>query len=107
MSFAARVLENIHLCAMKKHLNIRVTGKVQGVHFRDSTKAVADQLGITGHVCNKNDGSVYIEAEGDPFFLEQFIEWCYKGPDRAQVEQVETKEAEVESFQNFIVKRNS
>jgi acylphosphatase len=48
-----------------KHWNIKVTGKVQGVFFRASTKAVADQLGVKGFVKNLSDGSVYIEAAGD------------------------------------------
>jgi acylphosphatase len=56
-----------------KHWNIKVTGKVQGVFFRASTKAVADQLGVKGFVKNLSDGSVYIEAEGDEFALEYFF----------------------------------
>jgi acylphosphatase len=47
-----------------KHINIKITGKVQGVFFRASTKAVADQIGVKGFVKNEKDGSVYVEAEG-------------------------------------------
>ncbi len=43
-----------------KQWNIKVFGKVQGVHFRASTKAVADQLGVKGYVVNVPDGSVYL-----------------------------------------------
>jgi acylphosphatase len=91
---------------MKQHLNIRVEGKVQGVFFRASTKAVADQLGVTGYVCNKQDGSVYIEAEAEPVMLEQFLDWCHKGPDRAEVKKVETSEGPLQQFINFIVKKD-
>ncbi|QEC51034.1 acylphosphatase [Anseongella ginsenosidimutans] len=91
---------------MKKHLNIRITGKVQGVWFRDSTKAVANQLGITGFVRNEPDGSVYAEAEGIPLNLDQFLEWCHEGPERASVENVEVQESEVlQGFSDFVVRK--
>src|SRR3546814_11539266 len=77
---------------MKKHLNIKITGKVQGVWFRDSTKAVANQLGITGFVRNEPDGSVYAEAEGTSLKLNNFVEWCREGPDRAEVSDVQVTE---------------
>jgi acylphosphatase len=90
-----------------KHLNITVHGKVQGVFFRASTKAVADQLSIKGFVKNQADGSVYIEAEGDDFSLDSFVEWCNEGPDNAIVEKVDTTEGEVKNYRNFeVVKKN-
>lgn len=90
-----------------KHLNITVRGKVQGVFYRASTKAVADQLGVKGFVKNQSDGSVYIEAEGDDFSIESFIEWCHEGPEKAVVEKVETIEAEVKNYRNFeVIKKN-
>lgn len=90
-----------------KHLNITVRGKVQGVFFRASTKAVADQLGVKGLVRNEKDGSVYIEAEGDEFALESFLEWCYEGPERSRVEAVETTEGQLRNYRNFeVVKKN-
>ncbi len=87
-----------------KHLNIKVTGKVQGVYFRATTKAVADQLGIKGFVLNQKDGSVYVEAEGDKFALDSLLEFCNEGPDRAEVEQVEVEESpDMKGFKNFEV----
>lgn len=86
-----------------KHLQITVTGIVQGVYFRASTKAVADQLGVKGVVMNKADGSVYLEAEGDGFELEQLLEWCHEGPEKARVENVSTREGEVKNYINFEV----
>ncbi len=88
-----------------KHYNIYITGKVQGVFFRDSTKAVADQLRVRGFVMNKPDGSVYIEAECDDLTKDSFLEWCAEGPNRAEVENVRVEEGELQSFINFIVKR--
>ncbi|MDQ1140486.1 acylphosphatase [Pedobacter agri] len=90
-----------------KHLNIKVVGKVQGVFFRASTKAVADQMGIKGFVKNEKDGSVHIEAEAEPFILEPFVDWCKEGPDKSVVEHVEVTEGELKNFQNFeVVKKN-
>lgn len=90
-----------------KHINITVRGKVQGVFFRASTKAVADQLGVKGLVRNEKDGSVYIEAEGDGFSLESFLEWCHEGPQKAEVENVETTEGQLKNYRNFeVVKKN-
>ncbi|PST84679.1 acylphosphatase [Pedobacter yulinensis] len=90
-----------------KHLNIIVRGKVQGVFFRASTKAVADQIGIKGFVKNEKDGSVYIEAEGEDFMLDAFTDWCREGPDRSEVEGLEISSGELRNFRNFeVVKKN-
>lgn len=87
-----------------KHINIKVKGKVQGVYFRATTKAVADQLGAKGFVVNLNDGSVYIEAEGDSFTLDSLVEFCHEGPDRAEVESVDVeKTSDIKGFKNFEV----
>ena len=89
-----------------KHLNISIRGKVQGVFFRLTAKAVADQVGVRGFVVNLKDGSVYIEAEGDGFALDSLLEFCQEGPEGAIVESVEVKEGELKSFSNFeVVKR--
>ncbi len=88
-----------------QHINITIRGKVQGVFFRHGTKAVADQLGVKGFVRNEEDGSVYIEAEGDDWILENFLDWCNEGPDRAEVQTVEKSETEFIGFTNFIIKK--
>lgn len=91
----------------QKHLNIKVKGKVQGVFYRASTKAVANQLGVKGFVKNEADGSVYVEAEGDVAMVESFLEWCREGPEKAQVEHVESNEGEMKNYRNFeVVKKN-
>ncbi len=89
-----------------KHLDITITGKVQGVFFRVTSKAVADQLGVKGTARNRTDGNVFIEAEGDDFSLELFLEFCRKGSDRSVVENVSTIEGELKNYTNFeVVKR--
>ncbi|WP_131536308.1 acylphosphatase [Pedobacter nototheniae] len=90
-----------------KHINIVVSGKVQGVFFRASTKAVADQMGIKGFVKNEKDGSVYIEAEAEQFILDAFIDWCKEGPEKSKVENVEVTDGEFKNYRNFeVVKKN-
>ena len=86
-------------------MSILVSGRVQGVFYRASTKAKADELGITGFVQNRPDGKVYIEAEGTDDQLDHFKTWCSKGPPRAQVEEVEIKEGEVQNFSSFGIQR--
>jgi len=86
-----------------QHLNITIKGKVQGVMFRASTKAVADQLGIKGNVRNLPNGDVFIEAEGDKMSLELFLEFCHEGPEHAEVDSVESNEGELKNYRNFEV----
>ncbi|MFC4212132.1 acylphosphatase [Pedobacter lithocola] len=88
-----------------KHLDITITGKVQGVGFRETTKIIANQMMVQGYVKNEKDGSVFIEAEGDDIFLEEFVNWCNEGPDRSRVENVTVKEGEVKNYRNFEVLR--
>jgi len=89
-----------------RHLNITVKGKVQGVFFRKSTKAVADQLGVRGFVLNQPDGDVYIEAEADQATMDMFMDWCNEGPEDARVTSVETHEGDLKNYRNFeVVKR--
>jgi acylphosphatase len=86
-----------------KHLDITVKGKVQGVLYRASTKAVDDQLGLRGFVRNELNGDVFIEAEGEPVMLEMFLDWCREGPQGAEVIIVETNEGELKNYRNFEV----
>ena len=89
-----------------KHLNITLQGKVQRVSFRAATKAVADQLSVKGFILNQQDGSVYIEAEGDDFSLDSFLEWCKEGPEKAVVEKIDVIEGQPKNYRNFeVVKR--
>ncbi|HTJ48055.1 MAG TPA: acylphosphatase [Cyclobacteriaceae bacterium] len=90
---------------MKKHLSIRVAGKVQGVYFRASTKEKADELGIVGIVRNERDGSVYIEAEAEEEILKSFVAWCQQGPRAARVDLCDIKESELKGYTQFSVNR--
>ena len=63
-----------------------MTGQVQGVNFRSSTKAEADTRGLTGWVRNRPDGSVEVVMEGPKEAVQQLIAWCQRGPTWARVE---------------------
>lgn len=90
---------------MDKHLRLKVTGKVQGVWYRDSTRSIANELGLKGYVRNEPDGSVWIEAEGRPEALKALIDWCRQGPPQADVQAVETEEGEWKGYTNFEIRR--
>lgn len=66
-----------------------VTGRVQGVYFRQSTRDQAASLGLTGWVRNLPDGSVEGMACGTPAALEQLNSWLRRGPPAAKVDAVE------------------
>lgn len=88
---------------MKQALAITVKGRVQGVGFRFSTVRKAEELGLKGFVENRMDGSVYIEAEGDPESLNKLIDWCREGPVTARVVDVFTQEIPVQNLKRFSV----
>lgn len=88
---------------MRKHLDITVTGRVQGVFFRDSTRQFCEQRGITGFAKNDSDGSVKIEAEGDKDKLQELLDWCKEGPTHAQVDNVQADWGELQDFEDFKV----
>ncbi len=69
-------------------LEVRVSGRVQGVGFRYFTLEVARRLGLTGYVMNTRDGGVRAYAEGPRGSLEQFLRALQQGPGGARVRQV-------------------
>ena len=87
-----------------KHLNITVTGLVQGVYFRVSTRDEARRLGIRGFARNMADGSVYIEAEGDDEMISVFLDWLAQGPPAARVTDVVAEEGKYCDFAGFEVR---
>ena len=74
-----------------------LSGKVQGVFFRDSTRQKAASLDITGHAVNLADGRVEVLACGDDQALGELESWLREGPDSAEVGQVERSDAKVDS----------
>jgi acylphosphatase len=80
---------------------LRITGKVQGVWFRDWTVSTATQMGVRGWVRNRRDGSVEALAIGEPDLLDAFVGRCRRGPERAQVAEIAVEPAEHEPLDAF------
>lgn len=72
-----------------QRLSARITGRVQGVGFRNFTQHTARDLGLTGWVRNEPDGSVRLEAEGPRSALNDLHEAVQQGPRMARVEAVQ------------------
>lgn len=74
---------------MKLTRRLRITGRVQGVGYREAMCDAALQLGVAGWVRNLGDGSVEAAVHGDPKALEAFVAWARRGPPAARVSGVE------------------
>ena len=73
----------------KQRIRIFVTGKVQGVFFRQALKVMAKKNNVFGWVKNLKDGRVEAVLEGDEEKVTRLIEWSHGGPANARVEDVE------------------
>ncbi|NQY67946.1 MAG: acylphosphatase [Flavobacteriales bacterium] len=87
-----------------KHYKIVFSGKVQDVWFRKFTETQAFDLGLKGFSMNRNDGTVYVELEGDEAILKEFVSRCKAGPEKAQVDNVEISEHQLVHFAKFEVR---
>jgi acylphosphatase len=77
---------------------------VQGVFFRDSTRRLAAQHGVSGWVSNRWDGTVEAVFEGDEEAVERLVRFSHEGPRGAQVDRVEVTEEEPEGLSSFTVR---
>jgi acylphosphatase len=88
-----------------QRVHLFITGSVQGVFFRASTREVARQLGLNGFARNLPDGRVEIVAEGDEAALQRLVAWARTGPPHAQVSHVEVHHEEATGqFEGFSVR---
>ena len=81
-----------------------VRGDVQGVFFRDSCRREADARGVAGWVTNRPDGAVEAVFEGDPDDVAALVEFCRRGPRRADVREVEESSEDQEGLGGFEVR---
>lgn len=86
-----------------KSVRIRISGRVQGVMFRDSCRREADRLGVTGWARNDPDGAVSVAAEGRPAAVDALVAWCRTGPPGARVEGVDVVATEPSGSGRFEV----
>jgi acylphosphatase len=88
-----------------KTMRIIISGKVQGVYYRQSTREKSMQLGISGIVKNLTNGSVELIASGTADQLNNLIEWCKQGPPKAVVSSIEFEELPYQTFDGFKIIR--
>ena len=86
---------------MKQCRRCRVEGLVQGVYFRGSTRARAQQLGVTGWAHNLPDGSVEVLACGEQSAVDELCAWLWQGPAQAQVSAVDCREEDWQMLSDF------
>ncbi len=86
---------------MTKCIRCHVSGRVQGVFYRASTRREALRLGISGWARNLPDGRVEVLACGEEEALEALLAWLREGPPHARVEEVEWEPVEAEGVEGF------
>ena len=90
---------------IQKRIHIFVTGRVQGVFFRQSTRVMAIKNNVNGWVHNLDDGRVEIIAEGEKQNIGNLVNWCKTGPANSRVDEFELSEENVtDDFENFEVR---
>jgi acylphosphatase len=87
------------VATVARHLTI--SGRVQGVFFRDSLRREAQSRGVSGWARNTWEGTVEAVVEGSAEAVEEVIAWCHRGPSRAEVTDVKVDEREPEGLSGF------
>ncbi|MEN0108016.1 MAG: acylphosphatase [Pseudomonas sp.] len=82
-----------------------VSGKVQGVYYRQSTEQEATRLDLDGWVRNLADGRVEVLVEGEEEAVRELAVWLETGPEKAEVTGVELSEHPVQGVAGFIVRQ--
>ncbi|MFG5864055.1 acylphosphatase [Metapseudomonas sp. CR1201] len=82
-----------------------VSGKVQGVYYRQSTQEQAERLELDGWVRNLADGRVEVLMEGEEDAVCELAGWLEQGPAEAKVTGVELQEQPLQGITGFIVRR--
>ncbi|HEY63147.1 MAG TPA: acylphosphatase [Caldilineae bacterium] len=88
--------------------HVYISGIVQGVFFRAETQRLARELGLTGWVRNLWDGRVEAVFEGEEQDVQHIIQWCWRGPEEAVVENVEVRyEPPTGKYRDFYITTSS
>ena len=82
-----------------------VTGTVQGVGYRASTRAAATERDVDGWVRNLDDGRVEVAFEGSEDAVREMVEWCHTGSPAADVDDVSVEYGDPEDEDGFRIRR--
>ena len=85
--------------------HVFVSGTVQGVYYRASTRDAARDRGVDGWVKNRDDGRVEAVFEGEESAVKAMVEWCHTGSDAASVERVEVEYDDPDGESGFEIRR--
>lgn len=89
-----------------KTLRLQILGRVQGVWFRESMRIEAEREGVSGWVCNREDGSVEAVLQGSTEAVDRLLEWAKTGPPMAHVERVIANETPSPAHFSYFEKRS-
>jgi acylphosphatase len=89
----------------RERAHVFVSGRVQGVFFRDTTRQTAQAEGVDGWVRNLDDGRVEAVFEGDPDAVAAMVEFCHEGSPAARVDDVDVEYGTPEGVEGFRVRR--
>ncbi len=78
---------------METTLHLLISGRVQGVWYRESMRLEAERLGVTGWVRNRRDGMVEAVVQGEEKAVNALLAWCRQGPPAARVDKVDATPA--------------
>ena len=86
-----------------KRMHVVVSGDVQGVGYRYTMRIVAREVGVTGWVRNRRDGSVEAEVEGSDAQVDEVLAWMAEGPPGSQVQSAQVTDTEPQGDRRFEV----
>jgi acylphosphatase len=88
-----------------KRVHVFISGRVQGVFFREYTRRKAEELGVKGWVRNLSDGRVEAVFEGEDEAVDEIVRWCWEGSPYSNVSNVEAREeAYTGEFERFEIR---
>ncbi|HEX2015789.1 MAG TPA: acylphosphatase [Solirubrobacteraceae bacterium] len=83
---------------------VTVSGRVQGVGFRDGVRREAERLHVAGWVANTGDTGLEAVLEGAPDDVTTLLDYCHQGPDGAQVSEIDVQTQEPSGLEGFAVR---
>ena len=86
-------------------IHLLIKGEVQGVFYRATAKKMAEKLTLTGWIKNREDDDVEAMVTGSQQQVEEFISWCKKGPEKAEVDDVIVTQEQETYFNDFEIIR--